>query len=198
MKTIATLAGVLLLLVAGGVGFPMPEDMTLVGAGALTRTGSVALWQVIGVGVVGVGIGDWILYLAGRRYGSTVLSHPFIARMVRRERLAPVAAFVQRRGAWAVFAARFVFGTRMATFLSAGTFGMPVPAFALAEGSGTTLFVVAMVTLGHVFAHEAERMLADVGHVEHWLVLGGLALVIAILVIRTLSGRRMVDPPERP
>jgi membrane protein DedA with SNARE-associated domain len=186
---LVTLASLFVLLVAGGVGFPIPEDVTLVGGGLLVRSGSVGMWQVVVVGVAAVCLADWILYLAGRRYGAGVVRHPMLARVLRREHVDAVEALVRRHGAWGVFLARFVLGTRIATFFSAGTFGVPAPAFAVAEGAGAVLFVSAMVTLGYLFAHQAARVAAGVGHVEHWLVLGGLAAIIAGLVGRAIVER---------
>jgi membrane protein DedA with SNARE-associated domain len=183
------LAGLLVLLVAGGVGFPIPEDVTLVGAGLLARRGTVTLWQAIAVGMAGVCAADWLVFLVGRRYGSAAMAHPRLARLLAREHLATVEALVRRRGAWAVFLARFVLGTRIATFLSAGTFGMALPAFAIAEALGTALFVPAMVTLGYLFAHQAEQLVADVGHAEHWLLLVGLAALGVCWALRSAAGR---------
>jgi len=196
VTVLVTLAGLFVLLVAGGVGFPLPEDVTLVGSGLLARGGSVAMWQVVAVGVAAICLADWILYLAGRRYGADVVRHPLLARVLRREHVDAVEALVRRRGAWGVFLARFVFGTRIATFLSAGTFGVPAPAFAVAEGTGAVLFVSATVTLGYLFAHQAERVAAEVGRAEHWLVLGGLAAIIAGLVGRAVA-ERSGSPPKR-
>jgi membrane protein DedA with SNARE-associated domain len=187
---VAALAGLLALLVGGGVGFPVPEDVTLVGAGLLARTGTIFWWQAVAVGVAGVCTADWIVYLTGRRYGMAVLTHPVVARVVRGEHLATVEDLVRRRGAWAVFAARFVLGTRMATFVSAGAFRMPLATFAIAEGVGTLLFVSLVVTLGYLFAHQTERILAGVGRAEHWLVLGGSGLLIATLLGRAVRARR--------
>jgi membrane protein DedA with SNARE-associated domain len=188
----ATLAGLFALLVAGGVGFPVPEDVTLVGSGVLARSGGVPFGAVVAVGIAGVCTADWILYLLGRRYGLAVTSHPLVARVVHPAQLATVEDVVRRRGAVAVFLARFVLGTRMATFLSAGAFGMPAPAFAVAEGAGTALFVTATVTLGHLFAHQALRTMAEVERAEHWLGLGVLAALVAGILWRAVAARRPV------
>jgi membrane protein DedA with SNARE-associated domain len=199
VTTLVTLASLFVLLVAGGVGFPLPEDVTLVGSGLLARSGSVAMWQVAAVGVAAVCLADWILYLAGRRYGAGVVRHPMFARVLRREHVDAVEALVRRHGAWGVFLARFVLGTRIATFLSAGTFGVPAPAFAVAEGAGAVLFVSAMVTLGYLFAHQAARVATEVGHAEHWLVLGGLAAIIGGLIARAIvehSGSAQARSPD--
>lgn len=195
---VAALAGLLALLVGGGVGLPVPEDVTLVGAGLLARTGTITPWQAVVVGAAGVWTADWIVYLAGRRYGLAVLTHPIVARVVRGEHLAAIEGLVRRRGAWAVFAARFVLGTRVATFASAGAFRMPLAAFAIAEGVGTLLFVSLLVTLGYLFAHQAERIMAGVGRVEHWLVLGGAGILIVALLGRTLRARWAAGGPRAP
>jgi len=196
MTSFATLAGMFVLLLAGGVGFPVPEDLTLLGGGILVRSGSLSLWQAIVTGIAGVCVADWVLYLAGRRYGPTAVRHPLVARVLRREHIEAVDAVVRRRGAWAVFLARFVLGTRIATFLSAGTFGMSASAFAIAEATGTILFVSAMVTLGYLFAHQAERVAAEVGRAEHWLVLGGLLALALWVVLRALGARWFSGPPS--
>jgi len=194
MTSATTLAGIFLLLIVGGVGFPIPEDVTLLGCGILVRGGSVSLWQAIAVGIAGVTLSDWIVYLTGRRYGPTVVRHPLVARVLRREHVDAVDAAVRRHGAWAVFVARFVFGARIATFLSAGTFGVSVAAFAIADAAGAVLFVAAMVTLGYVFAHEAERLAAEVGRAEHWILLGGLVALAVGVVLRVVAARWFSEP----
>jgi membrane protein DedA with SNARE-associated domain len=196
MTPYATLGGMFLLLVVGGLGFPVPEDVTLLGSGILVRGGSISLWQAIAVGIAGVCLSDWIVYLTGRRYGPTVVRHPLVARVLRSEHVDAVDAAVRRHGAWAVFVARFVFGARIATFLSAGTFGVSASRFAMADSAGGVLFVSAMVTLGFVFAHEAQRVAAEVGRAEHWILLGGLLALGLGIVLRALAARWFSEPPS--
>jgi len=45
-----------------------------------------------------------------------------------------------------------------------------------------------MVTLGYLFAHQAERIVADVGHAEHWLVLAGLVAIGLCWALRAAAG----------
>ena len=81
---------------------------------------------------------------------------------------------MMRHQARAIFFARFVLGTRIVTFLAAGTFGVSAVRFALAEAAGSAIFVPAMATFGYLFADRALRIVHGTGRVEHWLVLGGL------------------------
>ena len=185
----ARLLGLFLLLLGGGLGLPIPEDLTLLGAGVLANRHILRLRDVIAVGFGGVVAADWIIYLAGRRYGPSIVAHPWLARLFGASRMDAVRHAVERHGARAVFFARFMFGFRMATFLAAGTFGVSAPRFAVAEAAGAAIFVPAMATLGFLFSDRAERVARNVGIVRHWLVLGGLAGLGLYLALRAWAAR---------
>jgi membrane protein DedA with SNARE-associated domain len=189
MLSHATLLGLFVLLVGGGVGLPIPEDVTLIGAGVLAHQGVLGLPAVIAVGFAGVALADWIIYLVGRRYGAELVAHPRLAHLLGAERLESVRDAVARHGARAVFFARFLLGFRIVTFLAAGTFEVAAVRFALAEAAGTAIFVPATVTLGFLFAHHAERVIEHVGRAEHWIVFVGLAGLAIYLGLRALAAR---------
>jgi len=197
----ASLIGLFLALLGGGIGLPLPEDITLLAAGVLARQHVFKLRYVILVGFIAVVCADWIIYLAGRRYGRGIVALPVLARLFGAARLDAVQGVIERHGTRAVFAARFVLGFRMATFLAAGTFGVPAHRFGLAEAAGTAIFVPAMATLGYLFSDRAERVLRDVGRVNHWLVLVGLVALALYLGVRAWIGRTGLggegpDPPS--
>src|SRR5262249_4580012 len=100
-----------------------------------------------------------------------------------------VRGAVERHGPRAVFAARFMLGFRIVTFFAAGTFRVAAPAFAVGEAAGSAIFVPAMATLGFLFSDRAERILRNVGRVQHWLVLVGLLGLALYLVLRAWIGR---------
>ena len=185
----ATLTGLFLLLVGGGLGLPLPEDLTLLAAGVLAHQHVLRLRDVIAVGFAGVVCADWIIYLAGRRYGQGIVALPVLARLFGAARLDAVRSVVERHGARAVFAARFMLGFRIATFLAAGTFGVPAYRFALAEAAGSAIFVPAMATLGFLFSDRAELLARDVSRVHHWLVLLGLLALALYLGLHAWIGR---------
>ncbi len=173
-----THAGLFLLLVGGGVGLPLPEDLTLLAAGVLAHQHVLRLRDVIAIGFAGVVCADWIIYLAGRRYGRGIVALPVLARLFGAARLDAVRGAVERHGARAVFA-----------FLAAGTFGVPAYRFALAEAAGSAIFVPAMATLGFLFSDRAELLARDVRRVHHWLVLLGLLALALYLGLRAWIGR---------
>jgi membrane protein DedA with SNARE-associated domain len=190
----ATIILLFVVLVAGGVGLPLPEDLTLLGAGALAQPGLVRLTDVVLAGFAGVVTADWILYGIGRYYGAEIIGHPRLARQLGAQRIDAVRGAVMRHQARAVFLARFVLGTRIITFLAAGTFGVSAVRFALAEAAGSIIFVPATVTFGYLFADRALRIAHGAGRVEHWLVLGGLiGLALYLLALRAWAPRTPLD-----
>ena len=189
----ATIVLLFVVLVAGGLGLPFPEDLTLLAAGALAQPGLLRLRDVVVVGFAGVVTADWILYGIGRCYGAEVVSHPRIGRLLGAHSIDAVRGAVMRHQARAVFFARFVLGTRVVTFLAAGTFGVSAVRFALAEAAGSAIFVPAMATFGYLFADRALRIAHGAGRVEHWLVLGGLIGLALYLALRAWAVRVPLD-----
>jgi membrane protein DedA with SNARE-associated domain len=196
----AKLLGLFLVLVGGGVGLPFPEDLTLIGAGVLVEQRVFHLREVIVVGLAGVAVADWTLYLFGRRYGAALIERRGVVRLLGGQRIEAVRKAVLRHGATAVFLARFMFGFRIATFLSAGMFGVSIARFAIAEAAALLIFVPAIVTLGLLSAHQAERVLANVNRVEHWLILAGLLGLVLFLVLRAWAARDLAvaETPAEP
>lgn len=181
-------------LVAGGVGFPFPEELTLLGAGALAKSGPLRLSEVVLAGLAGVITADWILYGIGRCYGAGIVGHPRLGRLLGLHRIDTVRGMVLRHHSRAVFFARFVLGTRIVTYVAAGTFGVSAIRFALAEGAAAAIFVPAMATFGYLFADRALRIAHGVGRAEHWLVLGGLlGLALYLLALRAWAARTPLD-----
>ena len=189
--------GLFVVLVAGGVGLPFPEELTLLAAGALARPGLMRLTHVALIGFAGVVTADWILYALGRCYGAALVDRPLLRRLLGAHRIDAVRGAVLRHQARAVFFARFVFGTRIVTFLAAGTFGVSAVRFALAEAAGAVIFVPAMVTVGYLFADRALRIVHGARQVEHWVVLGGLIGLALYLTLRAWAMRAPVPSVER-
>src|SRR5262249_56020539 len=70
-------------LVACGLGVPVPEDISLILGGFLVFKGVANLWGMVATGFLGVLVGDSLIYLAGRRVGLRVRTgHGWLARVV--------------------------------------------------------------------------------------------------------------------
>jgi membrane protein DedA with SNARE-associated domain len=154
----------------------------------------VRLTHVVVAGFAGVVTADWILYGIGRCYGAGIVDHPRLGRLLGVHRIDAVRGAVMRHQARTIFFARFVLGTRILTFLAAGTFGVSAVRFGLAEAAGSAIFVPAMATFGYLFADRALRIAHGAGRVENWLVLGGLiGLALYLIALRTWAARTPLD-----
>ena len=122
--------------VLGNVGVPLPEETVLALAGYLVWRGDMRLPVVLVVGVVSAVAGDNLGYWVGRRFGRSAL--PRYARWVlgHPERLATMADFIERRGPFAVFVARFIPGIRFMAGPLAGGLGMHFTRFFAANVLG--------------------------------------------------------------
>lgn len=172
-------------LLACGLGLPMPEDITLVAGGYtvyLAERAGLAqprLWPMIAVGLVGVLLGDVILFSAGRWLGPRAARIWPLRWLVPPRRMERVYGFFSRYGTWTAFLARFAPGLRSPTFLLAGTAGMPFCRFALGDGLAALLSVPVWVWLAYHFGAEIDR-------VKLWLARSRDALIVVMAVLLVL------------
>src|SRR5437879_13702448 len=68
-----TYLGILVTLLLGSLGVPIPEEMPIVAAGILSHEGLARWWLALPVCVLGVLAGDVVVYWAGRRWGERLL-----------------------------------------------------------------------------------------------------------------------------
>ena len=186
----ALLAFVLLL--AGGLALPIPEDVVLVSAGIVAGLGHAGLTDMLVITFLGVLLGDVAMYAIGWHWGDRIRQWRFFDRLVSAEREAGIRAAFARRGIWFVFAARFLWGIRVAVYLVAGMSRQITPArFLLADGLAVLLTVPVKVVLGFYGAHH-RAWLEQALHTEE-RVIGILAGSILLLLTLWWLWRRRIS-----
>jgi membrane protein DedA with SNARE-associated domain len=185
---------IFVVVVLGNVGLPLPEETILALAGYLVWRGDLSLLPVLGVGVVSAVVGDNLGYWLGRRYGRTAL--PRYARWVlgHPERLGSMEAFVERRGPFAVFIARFVPGIRFMAGPLAGGLGLRFAPFFAANVAGALVYVPVMVAAGYAvgygFGEYVERLRRVAGQVEYIVLAVALASALGLIAWRVIHQLR--------
>ncbi|HVW41127.1 MAG TPA: DedA family protein [Amycolatopsis sp.] len=155
-----------------GLGFLAPGESGLLIA-ATTATSVprfLMLWAVVTICATS---GDSIGYAIGRRWGPRLRE----TRLVQRYGLDgwdKATGVLQRRGAWAVFFARFLPVIRTLTPAAAGTSGLPFRKFLPAAFCGALCWSALHISLGAALGEAAKR-------IEGILNTGGL-VVIGVLV----------------
>ena len=188
------LFGVFGALVLAALGLPVPEEVSLVTAGVLARTGYAPLPLSFVVGYIGVLCGDCIAWSMGRLTGGSPTGP--VGRLIGPAQLQRVRRFYRRYGLRSIIIARQLPGMRTPTFFFAGASGVPLGRFLLIDGAAAILTAGLYVSLGFLFAEEFSAMLSTLDTLRNTSgVLAGLvmALFIGWVVYRRL---RRDGPPE--
>ena len=96
------------------------EDLACITAGLLVSDGRAGFLLVMLACLVGIFVGDMMLFLLGKFVGRRVLNWRAVRWVVSPERLEKSAKWLDRNGAAVIFTSRFIPGTRLPTYLAAG------------------------------------------------------------------------------
>ncbi len=184
-----SLALSLLLLIVAGLGVPVPEDLVLLTAGALSHRTGVSLLLAISVCYLGVLIGDCLVFLSGRRLGSALLDRRMFRKLLTTERRKRIEEMFERRGPAVVFFARHMAGIRAPVFALAGMHGMPLSRFLFWDALGACISVPVMTILGFVTSQHIDRVAHGVHELGHWVA--ALVALAAAVYASSLLVRRV-------
>ena len=184
-------AFVFIILLACGLGLPIPEDVTLFVAGILAYYGVFPVYSIILVCLAGVLIGDLTIYYLGHRFGRKLTKKWFFHKLLPDERLNAVQKRFHKTGNKLIFAARFMPGLRAPIYFSAGTLHLPFRVFIFYDGCAAMISVPAIVGSVYYFGDELDRVIRVIKEIEHSLFLVVFALIFAIATKWYITHRRL-------
>ena len=169
-------AAVFFILILCGFGIPIPEDVTLVAGGVISGLGYKNVHFMAITGVLGVLVGDGILFMLGRHYGEQILKFRPVAKMLNPKRYALIRQKFDQYGNRVMFVARFLPGLRSPMFLVAGMSGkVSFLRWLMMDGLAAILTVPLWVYLGHFGAENKDWLMRQVHQFQY-----GLYIVCAI------------------
>ena len=179
--------GFFLVLVLGGLGLPVPEEVPVILAAVLSRKGT--LWWPFAFGscLLGVLAGDFVVYFLGYFYGEKVLSLPLTRKFLTKPREAQIKGYFHRHGIKILIVGRFAVGFRTAAYLTAGILKLPALRLFVTDLFAATFSTTLMFGIGYLFAHQIEQATDQIHRWQRWIVLGltiGLAIWIAVRLVR--------------
>ena len=192
-----TYAAIFGLLLAGGVGVPVPEELVQLTAGYLARRGVLLLGPAIVVTWVGLVTGDFLLFRLGRRHGPRVLDSRHVRRVLTPARRAFIERHFARHGVLTIMAARHASGFRLPVFAFAGASGVRSATFLLADGASALLSVPLVVSAGWYFAGHIEQLKKQIRLVE-LAVAAAVVAIFAVWVLVVRRKERRADPGRGP
>jgi len=183
--------GLFVLLLLGGIGFPFPEDATLILCGFLIFSNVVRLIPALLIIYAGVMLTDLLLYFVGRKYGQQIVSHKRFHKIISPKKLSLMVKKFRRWGIFVVLFGRHLVGLRAQILLVAGVMKMPLLKFVVTDALSASLTVAFMVGAGYVGGNSLQIIKKDITRVEHVALFLTVALLACYLLFRYLvAGRR--------
>lgn len=168
------------LLAASGFGLPINEDILLLGAAALTLTAVMEPIPLIAVAWCGLLVADGLVFHWGHRFGTRVLRHRSLARVMPQTRLASLQATMLRYGPAYIFFVRFMPGLRTALFFAAGSLKMPYRYLFIFDGAAALLELPLLVYGVRYVGGRWETILEAVQRWQGFLLPAFLLLVLGL------------------
>lgn len=168
------------ILLACGLGMPIPEDISLIVGGYMAHLGVVNVHLMFLISIVAVLGGDSIGFFAGRYFGQRILETVFARRFLTKRRQLRVRAYFRRYGSKVIFIARFLPGLRFSIFVSAGMLRVRPSIFLLYDSLAAAVSVPFLVYLAWIFGDKIDLVIHWARRSEYGiLALVALALILA-------------------
>lgn len=171
--------GLYMLLVLGGIGFPFPEDTTLILCGFLLAHDVVKPLQALIVVYSGMLSADYFLYFVGRKYGRAIVTHKRFQKFISPGRISLLEEKFRKRGTLVILLGRHILGLRAQLFLVAGIMRMSKLKFLVADGLSAIFTLCIMAGAGYVGGYSLqviEKDITRIGYVAIFLLTLSLAV----------------------
>jgi len=181
--------GIFVLLVLGDMGFPFPEDTTLMLSGFLVAQGVTKLLPTLLVVYSGLLLTDYSLYWVGKNYGRRVVEHRRFRKIISPARLSKIEEKYKRWGVFVIFFGRHLLGVRAQIFLTAGVMRMSAIKFLLADGVSAIFTVTVMVGIGYLGGNSLQMLKKDVARFQHIAIVAFILLLAIWIFFRYFRSR---------
>lgn len=167
------------------------EDLASISAGVLAADGHIGLGLAIAASTFGIFVGDVLLYATGRLLAAGWLSPRRKLPGLDDTAIAGASRWLQARGGRVILLSRFVPGSRLPTYVSAGVLGMPAARFIAFALLASLLWTPPLVILSSVLgAHAMNELLAEGTSGMMATLAGVLLLFVLFRLVRLLASAR--------
>ncbi len=155
------------------------EDLALMTGGALVAQGRLEFWPAVAICIVGIFVGDVLLYMAGRLGGGWLLGTRLARRFISPEAVERASRWMGDRTFSVVLLSRFTPGLRLPVYVAAGVLSRDFRKFSLALLVAAIAWTPLLVGAGGAVS---ERMTTATSGVWTGIVLPA-ALLAGILFV---------------
>lgn len=187
--------GLFILLILGGIGFPFPEDTTLMLCGFLISHDIVKTVPALFAVYSGLLISDFFLYSVGKKYGRTIITHKRFSRIITPERFSSLEEKFNKKGVIVILLGRHLIGLRAQIFLVAGIMRMSTLKFIITDAVTASFTVAIMTGAGYAGGYSLQILRKDITRVEHMAILLIIILLAVYLLFRYFKSRKEKSSP---
>ncbi|MDH4348629.1 MAG: alpha/beta fold hydrolase [Gemmatimonadota bacterium] len=195
LPRVAGLALVVLLLLIAASTF-VSEDLACIATGLMVGRGTLAFLPGTAACFAGIVLGDMGLFYLGRWLGRPAVQRAPLRWFLTDQDVERSSVWFRRRGAWLILATRFVPGTRLPTYFTAGLLRVNALLFLGAFSLAAALWTPLLVGLSALFG---GRVLAAFEVYQRFAPAAVLAVALCLLLVVKLvvplcswRGRRLL------
>lgn len=183
-------AGIVLLLMLGIVGLPVPDETLLTFVGYLSFKGDLAFLPSVAAAFLGSSTGISLSYGIGRAAGSQAMTKLGPLLHLSAEHIADGQAWLRRWGRYALIIGYFVPGVRHLVALLAGASNLPLHVFAPFAYCGALLWSATFIAIGYGLGEEWNRQSPLVHRTVIILAAAVVsAICVGLLILRRRGGQ---------
>lgn len=175
--------GIVVLLMLGIIGLPIPDETLLLFVGYLTFKGELSIPLSLLSAVLGSASGITVSYGLGLLLGSRVPSAlgPWVH--ISETHFVTAQRWVSKWGKYGLLVVCFVPGLRHLGALTLGASGLRYPTFALFAYTGAVVWSTTFITVGYLLGEEWGSSSIALRQMFSWIGLGTVGIVVLLLVI---------------
>ncbi len=170
------------ILIACGLGIPIPEDVTLFTAGLAAYYGKANPHIMVFVSMVGVMMGDSIVFLLGRKYGHKITKRWPFKKILTSGREKFVKEKMHKHGNKFIFVARFMPGFRAPIFFTSGTMHLPFRVFFFYDGMAALISVPLIVYSLYYFGGQVDQVIQIIRNAQHGILILIFSVILFLFV----------------
>lgn len=185
---VTTYIGVVILIYATSFGLPVPEEVTLILAGAAAYDEAMRMKFLIPVAALTILFADVQVYILGKYLGRRILGRWPFRRLLPPAKIDMAEKRFAGHSMWAIFTVRFISGLRWPTYFSAGTLGVPLYKFLIVETIAVAIHATLYSFVGYVFAPRVNDIVDFVKKADKWI---GAVVILGLVLVAITIGYRL-------
>jgi membrane protein DedA with SNARE-associated domain len=175
--------GIVVLLMLGIVGLPIPDETLLLVVGYLSFNGDLSMTLSLLSAMLGSACGITISYGLGRLLGARVSTTLGPWLHINQTHLLTAQRWIDQWGKYGLLVAYFVPGLRHLGALTVGASGLRYPTFAIFAYSGAVVWSATFITAGYLLGDEWVTSSVALHQTFRWIGIGAVVTVVGLIVV---------------